>query len=166
MSAVLALDLGQSCGWAMKLPDDTVVSGTEIFKPSRFESHGMTYLRFRAWLAELHASTPLATIFFEEVRAHRGVSAAHAYGAFAGILTSWAEECGVPYLAVPVSHIKRHVAAKGNSSKEAVMAGVRKLKFNPQTFDEADALALLDWAFYNRQSPIKGANQNPQRTTP
>ena len=38
---MLALDLGTTTGWAMKLPDGSVVSGTMSFRPRRYEGGGM-----------------------------------------------------------------------------------------------------------------------------
>ena len=54
-AAVLALDLGTQTGWALRSRDGVVTSGTEPFKPQRFEGGGMRYLRFKRWLSELHA---------------------------------------------------------------------------------------------------------------
>ena len=59
-AAVLALDLGQRTGWALRLPGNTV-SGTVEFRPGRFEGGGMPFVRFRAWLQEMHAANQLAT---------------------------------------------------------------------------------------------------------
>jgi Holliday junction resolvasome RuvABC endonuclease subunit len=47
---------------------------------------------------------------------------------------------------VPVGTIKRHATGRGNADKDAVIAAVRALGFNPEDDNEADALALLDWA--------------------
>jgi crossover junction endodeoxyribonuclease RuvC len=47
---------------------------------------------------------------------------------------------------VPVGTIKRHVTGRGNADKDAVIAAVRALGFDPIDDNEADALALLDWA--------------------
>ena len=47
---------------------------------------------------------------------------------------------------MPVGTIKRHVTGKGNADKDAVIAAVRALGFDPADDNEADALALLDWA--------------------
>ena len=87
--AVLALDLGTTTGWALSLPDRSVTHGYVSFKPQRFEGGGMRYLRFRRWLDELLATTApkvaasgLDAVYFEEVRRHLGVDAAHAYGGF------------------------------------------------------------------------------------
>ena len=47
---------------------------------------------------------------------------------------------------MPVGTIKRHVTGRGNADKAAVIAAVRTLGFEPADDNEADALALLDWA--------------------
>jgi Holliday junction resolvasome RuvABC endonuclease subunit len=88
----------------------------------------------------------IGAVYFEEVRAHRGVIAAQSYGAFLGHLTAWAEMFKIPYRGVPVGTIKRHVTGRGNADKAAVIAAVRALGFHPVDDNEADALALLDWA--------------------
>ncbi len=148
---ILALDLGQKTGWALRGPDSHITSGTATFRPGRFEGAGMSYLRFRQWLAELQqAADGLDLIVFEEVRAHRGTSAAHVYGAFLGQLTAWAEQRGIPYEGVPVGTIKRHVTGKGNANKQAVIAAVQALGFAPGDDNEADALAILLWAMQAR----------------
>ena len=79
-------------------------------------------------------------------RRHLGTAAAHAYGGYLAHLTAWAEANKIPYQGVPVGTIKRHIAGKGNADKAAVIAAVRKLGFAPADDNEADALALLDWA--------------------
>jgi len=56
----------------------------------------------------------------------------------------------VPYEGIPVGTIKRHVAGKGNASKDEVIAAVRALGFEPEDDNEADALALLAWALEHR----------------
>ena len=146
-NAVLALDLGQETGWAVRNADGAIASGTVEFKPSRWEGGGMVYLRFRAWLQEVEETAgAIGAVYFEEVRSHRGVAAAHAYGGFLAHLTAWAEANKIPYAGVPVGTIKRHVTGKGNVNKEAVIAAVRALGFDPNDDNEADALALLDWA--------------------
>ena len=144
---VLALDLGTTTGWAIRTADGQITSGSQSFKPSRFEGGGMRFLRFRKWLAETNdAADGLGAIYFEEVRRHAGVDAAHAYGGFLATLTAWSEHHCIPYCGVPVGTIKRHATGKGNADKSAVIAAVRALGFKPADDNEADALALLAWA--------------------
>ena len=144
---VLALDLGTSTGWAMRTLDGHVVSGSESFKPGRFEGGGMRYLRFKRWLTEIKGTTDgLGAIYFEEVRRHAGVDAAHAYGGFLATLTAWCEHHQIPYSGVPVGTIKRHATGKGNAGKQQVADAMRALGFDPADDNEADALALLIFA--------------------
>jgi Holliday junction resolvasome RuvABC endonuclease subunit len=141
---ILALDLGTRTGWAT-LHDGIVTSGTVDLRPRRFDGGGMRYLRFTRWLDEIHAA-PIAAIYFEEVRRHAGTDAAHVYGGFMATLTAWAELRGIPYEGVPVGTIKKHATGKGNANKDAMIAAMRAAGFNPQDDNEADALAILQWA--------------------
>ena len=146
-SGVLALDLGTTTGWAVKLPGGGVTSGTMTFRPGRYEGGGMRYLRFRSWLDELSNLSPsLSAIYFEEVRRHAGTDAAHIYGGFLAHLSAWCEQHRLPYQGVPVGVIKRHVTGKGNADKQAVIAAVRHLGYRPTDDNEADAIAILLWA--------------------
>jgi len=149
--AVLALDLGTRSGWALRGRDGSITSGTVEFRNDRWQGGGMRFLRFKHWLTEIkQAAGALDAVFVEEVRRHAGVDAAHAYGGFLAHVTAWCEHHGIPYEAVPVGTIKRHVTGKGNASKDAVIAAVRALGFDPADDNEADALAILDWALANR----------------
>ncbi len=144
---ILALDLGQRTGWAVRSRDGAIASGVQEFRPGRFEGGGMIWLRFRAWLQEVDETAGgVGVVVFEEVRRHLGTSAGHIYGGYLAHLTAWAEANRIPYQGVPVGTIKRHIAGKGNADKQAVIAAVRRLGFSPCDDNEADALALLDWA--------------------
>ncbi len=143
----LALDLGTQTGWALSAIDQPITSGSESFKPQRFEGGGMRYLRFKRWLTEIKQTVDtIDAVYFEEVRRHVGVDAAHAYGGFLATLTAWCEHHQIPYQGVPVGTIKKHATGKGNASKDDMIAAVIKRGFNPADDNEADALALLHWA--------------------
>jgi Holliday junction resolvasome RuvABC endonuclease subunit len=149
----LALDLGISTGWALQERNRRICSGSQPFRPQRYEGGGMRFLRFQRWLTELSQASDASAsqllidqVVFEEVRRHAGVDAAHAYGGFLGQLGSFCEHHRIPYQGVPVGTIKRHITGKGNASKEAVIAAIRELGYSPVDDNEADALALLHWA--------------------
>jgi hypothetical protein len=151
LPVILALDLGQRTGWAVRNRDGAIASGVQEFRPSRFEGGGMIWLRFRAWLQEIDETAgKVGVVVFEEVRRHAGTAASHAYGGYLAHLTAWAEANRIPYQGVPVSTIKRHIAGKGNADKAAVIAAVQALGFHPIDDNEADALALLLWALEHR----------------
>lgn len=147
MNTILSLDLGTTTGWAISTRDGSITSSTESFKPHRFEGGGMRFLRFKRWLTEVKASVDgLDAVYFEEVRRHAGVDAAHAYGGFMAHLAAWCEHHNIPYQGVPVATIKKHTTGKGNADKQAMMAAVRARGFAPNDHNEADAIALLLWA--------------------
>jgi len=146
-TTILALDLGTTTGWALSSPDGHITSGSESFKPGRFEGGGMRFLRFKRWLTEVkQCADSIDAVYFEEVRRHAGVDAAHAYGGFLAHLTAWCEHHQIPYQGVPVGTIKKHATGKGNAGKAAMIAAARTRGFVPQDDNEADALALLAWA--------------------
>ena len=146
-AVILALDLGTRTGFALRGTDGAIASGTMTFRPGRFEGAGMTFVRFRGWLAEMHAGADgIGMVAFEEVRAHAGTLAAQVYGGFLAHLTAWCEQHGVPYQGVPVATIKRHATGKGNAGKEAVIAAMTAKGHAPADDNEADALAILHWA--------------------
>jgi hypothetical protein len=166
-AAILALDLGTTTGWALRLADGSITHGVIRFQPQRFEGGGMRYLRFRRWLDEIRATsgaqatlTGLGSIYFEEVRRHLGVDAAHAYGGFLATLTSWCEHHAIPYQGIPVGTIKRHATGKGNAGKAEMIAAARSQGYEVTDDNEADALALLRWATMLTERPMAGGRHH------
>lgn len=143
VDSVLALDLGTRMGWALSNGFGRISSGTNNFKPNRFDGGGMRYLLFERWLNLIHTTSPIKIVCFEEVRRHVGTDAAHIYGGFMGALTSWCEEREIPYQGIPVGTIKKFIAGKGNASKQDVIQAVKGRGFFPADDNEADAISLL-----------------------
>jgi hypothetical protein len=82
----------------------------------------MRFLRFKRWLNESSSGQRRhQRLYFEEVRRHAGVDAAHAYGGFMGHLTAWCEHHQIPYQGVPVGTIKKHATGKGNAGKDEMI---------------------------------------------
>ncbi len=146
-TTILALDLGTTTGWALRGSDGYITSGSESFRPQRFEGGGMRFLRFKRWLTEIKQSCDeIDCLHFEEVRRHVSTDAAHAYGGFLATLAAWCEHHQISYQGVPVGTIKKHATGKGNAGKEDVIAAIRARGHAPVDDNEADALALLHWA--------------------
>ena len=164
---ILALDLGTTTGWALRSANGPVAHGFVSFKSQRFEGGGMRYLRFGRWLADMLALsgsqtgsqsnlTGIGAVYFEEVRRHLGVDAAHVYGGLLATLTAWCEHHQIPYQGVPVGTIKRHATGKGNAGKAEVIAAMKALGHPVTDDNEADALALLHWALAQGVDPALG----------
>jgi Holliday junction resolvasome RuvABC endonuclease subunit len=150
--SILALDLGTQAGWAVRDHEGAVTSGSECFKPQRFEGGGMRYLRFKRWLTEIKQSCDgIDAVYFEEVRRHAGVDAAHAYGGFMAHLTAWCEHHQIPYQGIPVGTIKKHATGKGNASKDQMIAAAKMRGHTPADDNEADAIALLHWVIETQE---------------
>jgi len=146
-SAILALDLGSSTGWALRIAGEPIRSGTVSFRPSRYDGGGMRYLRFRGWLERFAADAgEIAAIYYEEIRRHLSTDAAHVHGGLLATLTAWCEQQAIPYQGVPVGTIKRFIAGKGNADKAAVIAAIKARGYRPADDNEADAIAILLWA--------------------
>jgi len=164
---ILALDLGTTTGWALRSANGPVAHGFVSFKSQRVEGGGMRYLRLGRWLADMLALsgsqtgsqsnlTGIGAVYFEEVRRHLGVDAAHVYGGLLATLTAWCEHHQIPYQGVPVGTIKRHATGKGNAGKAEVIAAMKALGHPVTDDNEADALALLHWALAQGVDPALG----------
>lgn len=139
---ILALDLGTKTGWAMNT-DAGIHSGSVSFhKQNRLEGAGMRYLRFKRWLTEQKQSG-IEEVYFEEVRNHAGISAAHAYGGYMATLMAWCEHHEIPYTSVPVGTIKLFATGKGNASKEMMIEAAKIEGHDVADDNEADAIHLL-----------------------
>ncbi len=152
-STILALDLGTTTGWALRGSCDPITHGFVTFRPQRFEGGGMRFLRFKRWLTEIKATAgEVHAVYFEEVRRHAGVDAAHVYGGLMATLTTWCEHHNIPYQGVPVGTIKKHATGKGNAGKDDVIAAIRARGHSVTDDNEADALALLHWALDTQEA--------------
>jgi len=140
--ALLALDLGTTTGFCVGERTGALASGTQSFKPGRYDGGGMRFVRFRRWLDELHVAYPIKMVVFEEVRRHAGTDAAHVYGGLMATLQAWCEDKVIAYGGVPVGTIKKAWTGLGNASKGEMMAAAIVRGFAPLDDNEADALAL------------------------
>jgi len=143
---ILTLDLGQSMGWAITKNRVVYLSGTENFKPTRYEGGGMCFLRFRKFLndvlIQLKSCGGLEAIYFEEVRFAMYTDAHEVWSGFLATLTGWCEENKIPYCGIPVGTIKKIATGKGSASKEKVIKAMEAKGHKPKTEDEADAIAI------------------------
>jgi Holliday junction resolvasome RuvABC endonuclease subunit len=143
MSGCLGIDFGTTLGWALLDGNGNLSSGYISFKPSRFEGGGMRFLRFRRWLEDMWELGDVRQVYFEEVRRHLGVDAAHIYGGFLAHLTGWCEERGIPYQGIPVQSIKLAVCGKGNAKKEDIVQKISSYIPYITDHNEADAIGVL-----------------------
>jgi Holliday junction resolvasome RuvABC endonuclease subunit len=145
VSAILAIDPGIHTGWALLKGDGKVTFGQENLNQPAGRV-GQRFLALGEWLAHIHKTRRLDLIAYEKVMHHKGVYAAHAYGGFIAILTAFCEREQIDYAAIPVGTIKKHWVDDGRASKAQMMEEALGRGFKVTTDNEADALALLDYA--------------------
>lgn len=143
---ILALDLGTKTGYAVRKCDGKVVHGTQSFAPRTSWSAGQRWLRFQSWLGELLDLHRVDQIAYEHVSFHAGVRDAHCYGAFRALVEMAADRRNIGLVGTNVQTVKRHWTGKGGADKAAMIAQARARGFRPETDNDADALAVLDWA--------------------
>ncbi len=154
----LCLDLGTTTGWALVQSQQVTRSGIANFQPRRFDGGGIRYVKFLKFLNDHQSQIqPIRGVFYEEVRCHLGVDAAHAYGGFLAVLTAWCETNQIAYEGIPVGRIKKHIAGKGNASKQEVIAAVNARGHKVTDNNEADAIGIAYWAIANR---LRGNYEN------
>ena len=144
MTSVIGLDLGTECGWA-RLDAGKAQTiwayGTWDCSLSKFDSPHIRFQKFERNL-RTHLVLGLDHVFFEAVRAHKGVDAAHIYGAFLAKLQELCAEYDVASEGIPVGTVKKFATGKGNASKDEMVASVQGWGFKPSDHNAADAIAI------------------------
>ena len=123
------------------------------------DGRGRRWANFRAWLGTAALDADLGAIYFEDVKAHGpgAVLAAHVYGGFLAHLELFAEMNRIPMVGVGVGQVKKHWTGKGNALKADMIRVAKERGFSPKDDNEADALALLDYALCDQGEPTKTA---------
>jgi Holliday junction resolvasome RuvABC endonuclease subunit len=102
---------------------------------------------FRQWLTDTgRAAGEVHAVYYEDVKRHEGVLAAHAYGGFLAMLQAWCATNRIPMHAVGVGEIKKHWTGKGNANKAAMVDEAKRRGYAPVDDNHADALAILSFA--------------------
>lgn len=160
---ILAIDLGTQLGWALTKRDGSVHSGTMNFSPAKHGGHGGKFLALMKHLNEIRdAHGEVHAVYYEDIKMHKGVLAAHAYGGFLAILQAWCHINGKPLYGVGFGAIKKGWTGKGNADKALMIACAKQRGFAPADDNEADALAILSLACHEEGKPFPLPTIKPQ----
>lgn len=158
---ILAIDLGTTLGWALTKRDGSIHSGSEAFAPAKHGGHGGKFLAFMTHLnAVRKAHGEMHAVYYEDIKMHKGVLAAHAYGGFLAILQTWCHINKVPLYGVGFGAIKKGWTGKGNAKKDLMIAQAKLRGFSPADDNEADALAILSLACVQEGRPFPAIKIN------
>ena len=143
---ILALDLGSKTGFAVRRSDGGVVHGTERFMQRNSWAAGQRWLNFRAWLSRQIVEHGATVIAYEDVKNHTAIYAAHVYGGFLAHLECVAAQHRVELRPVGVGTVKKAWTGSGSAKKDKMIAQAQARGFKVVDDNDADALAVLDWA--------------------
>ena len=156
---ILALDLGTDCGFAIYKDDGKFISGTKKLRTYK-EKFGARFHEFRKWLLDIISKHGIDSVYFERVYGHKGIEAGHCYGGFMYTLASVCYQQNIPCVSFSVQAIKKFMTGKGNANKDEIITAVKHKGFNPETDDEADAIAIMLLALKEEMSGAKKTNKH------
>jgi Holliday junction resolvasome RuvABC endonuclease subunit len=133
---VLSLDIGTNTGW--KTPTS---SGVWNLKPNRGESEGMRVVRFKSKVRELINLEGITLVSYERP-AGMHKSSIMVASEMVGVLKDLCIELGVELACYSASEIKKFATGRGNAKKEEMIEEAKKLGYNPNDDNEADAIHL------------------------
>lgn len=166
-ATTLALDLGTKTGWAIANNKKVIQSGVGDLKITKFDSYGLTFIKFKHLLKNLYTQHNFDMVYYEAVRNHTATDAAHKYGGFMGALQTFCLERGIEYNGVPVQTIKKSFTGKGNADKLAMLREAANRGHTPADDNEADAIAIAYYILQNsldaKPQKIPDRNASPSR---
>jgi Holliday junction resolvasome RuvABC endonuclease subunit len=133
---VLSLDIGTNTGWKT-----TTSSGVWNLKPNRGESEGMRVVRFKSKVRELINLEGITLVSYERP-AGMHKSSIMVASEMVGVLKDLCIELGVELACYSASEIKKFATGRGNAKKEEMIEEAKKLGYNPNDDNEADAIHL------------------------
>jgi Holliday junction resolvasome RuvABC endonuclease subunit len=140
-----------------------VASGVVRFDLKRGESHGMRFLRFRAWIREVLAhgdfaphGRPVGVVAYEQAHHRGGAATSLCVGLVTEVLAE-AAAVGAETTSVHTGTLKKHATGRGGADKDAMHRaalvrwpghqwGTGDAPTAEEVHDAADALCVLAWA--------------------
>ena len=140
---ILAIDLGNEYGWAVKQSASTDYGWERLTSGSK-NNPGKKFQLFEYWLRELN-DIELTAIYYELVQWNNGASASRAHSGYIAVLQMYAYRREIPCEGVAVKTIKKYWTGNGRATKEMMIAEANKRGFETDNDNCADALALLHY---------------------
>jgi Holliday junction resolvasome RuvABC endonuclease subunit len=153
-TSILALDLANHTGYAVRRRDGKILHGVENFSPRASWSPGQRWQRFRSWLAETIVAHNINAIAYEVViqggslkgGGHKSGTAGDVYGGFKAVMEMVADSHRLEIHPVYVATVKKTWTGNHQAKKPDMVAQAKARGFRVEDDNEADALAILHWA--------------------
>lgn len=145
-AGVLAIDLGRATGWAAYgiTNQNTLLSGG-TYDLGKGAELGVRLKALYQFLEEKRKIyNGLQSVYYEKVRSHKGIQAAHAYGAYEGVLMLWGLLRNVYIIPEEVGTIKKYATGNGRATKGQMEAAyTARVGRIPVDDNAADAFFIL-----------------------
>lgn len=169
--ALLALDLGTYCGWAVRRTDNSIVSGEQSFPRQANESEGKRLYRFFNWMRRKVREEQVGFIAYENVQFQSTQAQTRLWSGWLTcvLLVSEFERAGCKGFGTGV--VKLTASNYGHAGKQRMVEAANRLydlnlnhEFNE---NEADALCTLytaeQWIVGRLREPEKKSKSRPSK---
>ena len=160
MTALLTLDLATSTGWAAWRPGDSRVASGVVRMPKTGEDVGWFLDVFDARLRDLLTLHSPEMVVFEApwIGPNTHQDTARKLLCLAGMTELVCRRAGLRYREANNASVRKHFIGKGRGDrrtlKDMTMRACQQRGWDPENDDEADALALLDYAAHVCRIPV------------
>ena len=143
----IALDLGDTTGWAVLNEDKIIRSGHSKVGNRKFPA--LRFPNFLKLLDDLKnmGGEKIKKIYYESVyMPHRSIAASYAYGGYKACLEVWGDRNVIPLCPVACSSARMVVFGNGKIAKDEVFEKVKELYPTVSDHNQADAITIGLWA--------------------
>lgn len=167
--AVLALDLGTYCGWAVRRIDQSIDYGEQPFQRKSGEPEGKRLYRFMQWLRLKVKQEQVGLIAFEDVLFQSSQAQTRLWSGWLTCTLLAAEYANIGAKGFPTNVVKQTASGHGGAGKPRMMASAKSLYAIERMIDdnEADALCTLHtcemWLAGRLHLPSKRSKGAPKK---
>lgn len=153
---ILAIDPGESCGWATNSAENcpinkTADSGVWSFKLKRDENFAYKLINFERELINQIKTRDINLVVFERVSGHHA-AAVMSHSKFVAIIEVYCTRNGLPFKGYSATELKKFATGNGNAGKLLMIkSAIRKFGYKGNRDDEADAICLLNLAIKDNE---------------
>lgn len=165
-TSILALDLANHTGWAVRRRDGRILHGVAVFTPRASWTPGQRWQRFRSWLAETIVAHNINVLAYEIVIQAQGrssVAAGDVYGGFKAVMEMVADSHRLEIHPVHVATVKKTWTGNHMAKKPDMILQAKARGFRVEDDNEADALAILHWAMAKEAGTWKPTPKRPKK---
>lgn len=140
MKAILALDIGSTIGWSLRMPDGTVEYG----EVNLYGVRPVKLAQLANWMRDFMHFHTVDVVVYERPFG-RGQAATRMGWGMAGVIEAMATLNEAAVIDVHNASVKKFAAKRGGAAKDYMLAACWAWGFDPQGEHAADAVCVLHY---------------------